>query len=85
LVRLLICGAGDYSAKDVSEQLGVSVTGALPQDAAAAGVLTEGAAAGMRSLKRSRMLRSAAGVAAELVAAGAAAGAESGNGGVVLT
>lgn len=85
LVRLLICGAGDYSAKDVSEQLGVSVAGALPQDAAAAAVLTEGAAAGMRSLKRSRMLRSAAGVAAELVAAGAAAGAPAGSDGVVLT
>ena len=85
LVRLLICGGGDYSAKDVSEQLGVPIAGALPPDPAAAAVLTEGAAAGMRSLKRSRMLRSAAGVAAELVAAGAAAGAEAGNGGVVLT
>lgn len=85
LVRLLICGAGDYSAKDVSEQLGVPVAGVLPPDPAAAAVLTEGASAGMRSLRRSRMLRSATGVAAELVAAGAATGSEAGNGGVVLT
>jgi len=85
LVRLLICGGGDYSAKDVSEQLGVPVAGALPPDPAAAAVLTDGAAAGMRSLKRSRMLRSAASLAGELVASGAAAGVEAGIGGVVLT
>jgi MinD-like ATPase involved in chromosome partitioning or flagellar assembly len=85
VVRLLICGAGEYSAKDVSEQLGVAVAGALPHDRAAAAVLTEGAAAGMRPLKRSRLLRSAANLAAELAAAGLAAGAEAGNGGVVLT
>jgi Flp pilus assembly CpaE family ATPase len=89
LVRVLICGAGEYSAKDVSEQLGVPVAGVLPPDRSAAAVLTEGAAAGMRSLKRSRLLRSAASLAAELVAAGAAAGAEVGaevgSAGVVLT
>ncbi len=85
LVRLLICGAGEYSAKDVSEELVVPLTGALPADRAAAAVLTEGAAAGMRPLKRSRLLRSAANLAAELVAAGAAAGAEAAGGGVVLT
>lgn len=84
VVRLVICGAGEYSAKAVSEQLGIAVVGVLPQDRSAAAVLTEGAAAGMRSLKRSRLLRSAASLAADLVAAGAAADAEAGNGGVVL-
>jgi MinD-like ATPase involved in chromosome partitioning or flagellar assembly len=76
LVRLLICGTGEYDAKDVSAQLGVAVAGTLPANRAAAAVLTEGAAAGMRSLKRSRLLRSAASLAAELVAAGSAADAE---------
>ena len=85
LVRLLICGAGEYSAKDVSAQLGVAVAGVLPPDRSAAAVLTEGAAAGMRSLKRSRLLRCAASLAAELAAAGTAAGAEVATGGVVLT
>jgi MinD-like ATPase involved in chromosome partitioning or flagellar assembly len=85
LVRLLICGAGEYSAKDVSEELGVPVAGVLPPDRPAAAVLTEGAAGGMRSLKRSRLLRSAASLAAELVAVGALAGAEVGSGGVMLT
>jgi cellulose biosynthesis protein BcsQ len=80
-VRLLICGAGEYSAKDVSAQLGVRVAGSLPHDLDAAAVLTEGAATGMRSLKRSRLLRRAAGLAAELVAVGAVAGV--GNDGVV--
>jgi MinD-like ATPase involved in chromosome partitioning or flagellar assembly len=83
LVRLLICGAGEYSAKDVSQQLWVPVAGALPQDRAAAAVLTEGAAAGMRLLRRSRLLRSAASLAAELVAAAATAGAQAATGGVV--
>jgi hypothetical protein len=84
LVRLLICGAGEYSDKDVSAQLGVSVAGALPADRDAAAVLTEGAASGMRSLRRSKLLRSAATLAAELVAAGLAAGAQAVTGGVVL-
>ena len=84
LVRLLICGAGEYSAKDVSQELGVPVAGALPADRAAAAVLTEGAAAGMRSLKRSRLLRSAANLAAELVAAGATTGAQAATSGAVL-
>jgi MinD-like ATPase involved in chromosome partitioning or flagellar assembly len=84
LVRLLICGAGEYGAKDVSAQLGVRLAGALPQDRAAAAVLTEGAGAGMRPLKRSRLLRCAATLAAELAAAGAAVGA-GGNDGFVLT
>lgn len=83
-VRLLICGAGEYSAKDIGEQLGVPVVGVLPPDRSAAAVLTEGAAAGMRPLKRSRLLRSAASLAAELVAAGVAAGAEVASGGVAL-
>jgi MinD-like ATPase involved in chromosome partitioning or flagellar assembly len=72
VVRLLICGAGEYSARDVSAQLGVPVAGSMPSDRAAAAVLTEGASAGMRSLKRSRLLRCAAGLAGELVAAGLA-------------
>jgi MinD-like ATPase involved in chromosome partitioning or flagellar assembly len=84
LVRLLICGTGEYSAKDVSAQLGVAVAGALPANRAAAAVLTEGAAAGMRSLRRSRLLRSAASLAADLVAAGLAAGAEDAADEVVL-
>jgi len=85
LVRLLVGGAGEYSAKDVSEQLGVLVAGVLPHDRSAAAVLTEGAVAGMRPLKRSRLLRAASSLAAELVAAGAAADAEVGRSGVVLT
>jgi cellulose biosynthesis protein BcsQ len=78
LVRLLICGAGEYSAKDVSKQLEIPIAGVLPQDRRAAAVLTEGAAAGMRTLKRSRLLRSATGLAARLES-GLAAGAEAGN------
>ena len=85
LVRALICGAGDYSAKDVSDALGVAVAGVLPQDRPAAAVLTEGAAVGMRSLKRTRLMRSAAGLAVQLVAAEAAAGAGARDGGVVLS
>ena len=85
VVRLLICGAGEYSANDVSRQLGVPVAGVLPHDRAAAAVLTDGAAEGMRPLKRSRLLRSAASLAAQLVAAGSTASAEAGNGGAVLT
>ena len=84
LVRLLICGAGEYGARDVSVQLGVRLAGALPQEQTAAAVLTEGAAAGMRPLKRSRLLRCAATLAAELAGAGVGAGAGAGNGGVVL-
>lgn len=87
LVRVLICGSGQYSAKDVRDALGVGLAGVLPQDVPAAAVLTEGAAVGMRSLKRSRLLRAAAGLAGELVAAGAgaAAGVEAGYGGVMLS
>jgi cellulose biosynthesis protein BcsQ len=83
VVRLLICGAGDYSARDVGAQLGVPVAGSMPPDHAAAAVLTEGASAGMRSLKRSRLLRCAAGLAGELVAAGLANDAVAGAGGGV--
>ena len=82
-VRLLICGAGEYSAKDVSAQLEVPVAGALPHDRSAAAVLTEGASTGMRSLKRSRLLRSAAGLAVELVEAALSNGAGAAAGGVV--
>jgi cellulose biosynthesis protein BcsQ len=78
LVALLVIGTGEYSAKDVSAQLGVPVAGVLPPDRAAASVLTDGAATGMRSLKRSRLLRSAAGLA-ELVEGALASGAEAGN------
>jgi hypothetical protein len=46
--------------------------------------LTEGAGAGMRPLKRSRLLRCAATLAAELAAAGAVVGA-GGNDGFALT
>ena len=84
-VALLICGAGEYGAKDVSAQLGVRLAGALPRDQAAAAVLTEGAGAGMRPLKRSRLLRCATTLAAELAASGAVAGAGARNAGVVLT
>jgi Flp pilus assembly CpaE family ATPase len=78
LVALLVIGTGEYSAKDVSAQLGVPLAGVLPPDRAAAAVLTDGAATGMRSLKRSRLLRSAAGLA-ELVEGALASGAEAGN------
>jgi cellulose biosynthesis protein BcsQ len=84
LVRLLICGAGEYSAKDVSGQLGVPAAGILPVDRAAAAALTEGAATGMRPLKRSRLLRCAAALAVELAAAGATANVSAGNGASVL-
>jgi MinD-like ATPase involved in chromosome partitioning or flagellar assembly len=78
LVALLVVGTGEYSAKDVSTQLGVRLAGVLPQDRAAAAVLTEGAATGMRSLQRSRLLRGAAGLAVR-VEAGLGAGAGAGN------
>jgi cellulose biosynthesis protein BcsQ len=83
LVALLICGAGEYSAKDVSAQLEVQVAGALPHDRAAAAVLTEGAATGMRPLKRSRLLRCATNLAQELVDAGLNPAADAGTAGVV--
>jgi cellulose biosynthesis protein BcsQ len=78
LVSLLICGAGEYCANDVSKQLGVPVVGMLPTDRSAAAVLTEGAAAGMRSLKRSKLLRSAAALAG-LMQVGLAPGDGPGN------
>jgi MinD-like ATPase involved in chromosome partitioning or flagellar assembly len=84
-VRLLICGDGEYSPRDISGQLGIPVVGTLPADRAAAGALTDGGAIGMRPLKRSRLLREAAGLAAELVVVADGVGARAGNAGVVLT
>jgi MinD-like ATPase involved in chromosome partitioning or flagellar assembly len=83
-VRLLICGDGEYSPRDISGQLGIPVAGTLPADRAAAAALTDGGAIGMRPLKRSRLLRVAASLAAELVVAAVGVGVQAGTAGVVL-
>jgi hypothetical protein len=64
-VSALVVGDGPYSAAEVCAAVGVPLAGQLPQDRAAAAVLSDGISA-TRGLRRSRLLRAARSVAVEL-------------------
>jgi hypothetical protein len=67
-VGALVVGDGPYSAHEVASALGLALAGTLPTDRQAAAVLTDGAAATMKALERSALLKAAAGIARTLSA-----------------
>jgi hypothetical protein len=65
-VTALVVAPGEpYGEKEIGEALGVPIVGALPRDAKAAGVLSDGAPAG-RLFGQSALLRAARSTAARL-------------------
>jgi len=64
---LVIVGDGPYSAEEIAATLGLPLAGTVPEDRRTAAVLSEGAAAGERALRRAPLLRGADKVAAFLV------------------
>jgi MinD-like ATPase involved in chromosome partitioning or flagellar assembly len=72
-VSLLVVGSGPYEAAAIAHEIGVTVAGELPEDRAAAAVLSDGAADGVRGVHRSKLLKAAGGVAHQLVPAPAPA------------
>jgi hypothetical protein len=67
-VSLLVIGSGAYSAGEVSTALQLALGGALPEDRAAAAVLSDGATGSARALRRSALLRAASRIARKLTA-----------------
>jgi hypothetical protein len=72
-VSALVVGDGPYSAGEVADALQLPLAGALPDDRAAAAVLSDAGPAGPRSMQRSALLRAAATVATRLTASGKSA------------
>ncbi len=75
-VSVLVTGPGPYGAAPIAGQVGTALAGELPDDRAAAMVLSDGALAGPLGLHRSRLLRSARTVAQRLSETGSATAAE---------
>ena len=72
---LVVDDAGPYDPRAIAAELAVALVGVLPADRAAAAVLSDGAAAGIRGIQRSRLLkagRSLSGQLANTTRAGAA-------------
>jgi MinD-like ATPase involved in chromosome partitioning or flagellar assembly len=72
---LVVDDAGPYDPRAIAQELTVALFGVLPADRAAAAVLSDGAAPGVRGIQRSRLLkaaRSLAGQLADTTRAGAA-------------
>lgn len=65
-VGALVIGAGPYSPAEVAGALQVPLAGTLPDDRPTAQVLTDGAAAGVKALHRSPLLKAAAVLAGKL-------------------
>jgi hypothetical protein len=65
-VSALVVGDGPYSATEVAAAIDVPLAGLLPFDRGAATALSDGVPAGLRGLRRSRLVRAASGVAAGL-------------------
>jgi MinD-like ATPase involved in chromosome partitioning or flagellar assembly len=65
-VGALVVGAGPYSTKQVAGQLGLPDWGELPDDRAAAAVLSDGSQAGVRGLSQTRLLRAGTALASRL-------------------
>jgi MinD-like ATPase involved in chromosome partitioning or flagellar assembly len=74
-VSLLVVGSGPYDAAAIADEIGVPLAGELPEDRDAAGVLSDGAAAGVRGVQRSKLLKAARIIADQLVATTAQNGA----------
>ena len=68
-VSLLVIGSGPYAAAAIAREIGVPVAGELPEDRAAAAVLSDGAADGLRGVHRSKLVKAAGGVARQLMSA----------------
>jgi MinD-like ATPase involved in chromosome partitioning or flagellar assembly len=65
-VSLVVIGSGPYDAVGIARELGVPLFGQLPEDRAAAMVLSDGAPAGIRGIHRTKLLIAARGLAHEL-------------------
>jgi hypothetical protein len=65
-VQAWVVGRGPYGEREVAAAVGLPLAGALPDDRASAEVLTDGAAATVRGLSRSPLLRAAAALAQRL-------------------
>lgn len=65
-VGALVVGAGPYSTKQVANQLGMPDSGELPDDRAAAAVLSDGSQAGVRGLSQTRLLRAGTALASRM-------------------
>jgi hypothetical protein len=67
-VSALVVGVGPYPAREVAAALHLPLAGALPDDRAAATVLSDAAPAGPRAMRRSPLLRAAAALATGMTA-----------------
>lgn len=65
-VGALVVGAGPYTAKQVAGELGMPDCGELPEDRAAAAVLSDGSPAGVRGLSQTRLLRAGTSLASRM-------------------
>jgi len=65
-VALVFVGRGAYSPADVRRQLSLPVVGSLPHDVATADALTDGARVALHGLHRTKLLRAAREIAAQL-------------------
>jgi len=67
-VSALVVGAGPYSAGEVAKALDLPLAGVLPEDRAAAAVLSDGARLGTKAMQRSALMRAATSLAEGLAA-----------------
>jgi hypothetical protein len=67
-VSALVVGVGPYSAGEVAKALDLPLAGVLPEDRAAAAVLSDGARMNIKALQRSALLRAATSLASRLAA-----------------
>jgi MinD-like ATPase involved in chromosome partitioning or flagellar assembly len=63
---LVVDDAGPYDPRAIAQELEVPLFGVLPADRAAAAVLSDGAAPGIRRIQRSRLLKAARSLARQL-------------------
>ena len=63
---LVIKDNGPYDAAAVAHELGIPLTGELPNDPAAAAVLSDGATVGIGGLSRTKLIKAAASIAVHL-------------------
>ncbi|CCH88559.1 conserved protein of unknown function; putative ATPase domain [Modestobacter italicus] len=67
-VSALVVGDGPYSAGEVAKALELPLAGVLPEDRAAAAVLSDGARLSTKAMQRSALMRAAASLAGTLAA-----------------
>lgn len=63
---LVVDDAGPYDAASIANELGVPLLAELPSDRSAAAVLSEGATEGLRGLARTKLMKGARSIAAQL-------------------